>query len=169
MAVLSRAEALEILRSTRAQIDELIAPLTNTQLAKITNLGGGTWSVKDLIGHLAVWEEIALAQLTGKRPAHLKGPFSSGDELNDAEIERKRDWTLAKVRKDSERIRTALFEAIEQTDDERWTSKVEWGKGRSTLGLLVGRTLQGGKHGPFAHDLAHLNDLKRSVRALSET
>jgi hypothetical protein len=166
MAIRTRAEALEILRSSRARTEGLMAGFTDAQLKTVTSLGGGDWSIKDLIGHLAVWEELALAQITGRRPAHLKGSFTTADELNAAEIERKRNWTLARVRKDAGRVRTALMGAIENMDDERWMSKVQFGRSRSTLALVVGRTLGGGRHGPFAHDLAHLHDLERSVKSL---
>jgi len=166
MAMLTRAEALEILRSSRARTEALIEGLAEAQLTTRASLGGGNWSIKDLIGHLAGWEELALAQITAKRPPHLTGTFSSADELNAAEIERKRNWSLAKVRKDAERVRTALLQEIESMDDERWMSKIQFGKGRSALGLVLARTLVGGRHGPFAHDLAHFYDLERSVRSL---
>lgn len=166
MAIPTRNQALEILQTSRARIDALIDGLSDAQLATPTSLGGGDWSIKDLIGHLAGWEEFALARITGKRPPHLSGSFNSADELNAAEIERKRAWSVAKVRKDAERVRTALLDAIENMDDDRWLSKVDVGKGKSALALVVGRTLIGGRHGPFAHDLAHLYDLQRSVKSL---
>jgi hypothetical protein len=166
MAMPTRAEALEILRNSRVRTEALIAGVDEAQMKTLAALGGGNWSVKDLIGHLAGWEELALVHITGQRPRHLPRAFTSADEFNAAEIERKRDWSLAKVRKDAERVRTALLAAIESMDDEHWMSKVEAGKGRSTLALVLGRTLAGGRHGLFAHDLAHLRDLDRSVRSL---
>jgi uncharacterized protein (TIGR03083 family) len=166
MAMLPRAEALEILRSSRSGTGALIEGLTEAQLTARTSLGGGNWSIKDLIGHLAGVEEVALAVITGKRPAYLTASFSSAKGFNDAEIERKRNWSLAKIRKDAERVRAALLKEIETMDDERWTSKIQIGTGRSALVLVLGRMLVGGRHGPFAHDLAHLYDLERSVRSL---
>jgi uncharacterized protein (TIGR03083 family) len=164
--MLKRSEALDILRASRARVDALIDGLTEDQLTTRSALGGGTWSIKDLIGHLAGWEELALARITGKRPTHLTGDFTSADELNAAEIERKKDWPLTRVRKDAARVRTALIQAIERMDDEQWFAKVNTGQGKSALALVLGQTLIGGRHGPFAHDLAHLYDLERSVKAL---
>ncbi len=167
--MLTRVEALGVLRSSRAQSDALVVGLTDGQIKTRASLGGGDWSVKDLIGHLAGWEELALAHISARRPRHLSGAFTSADEFNASEIERKINWSLERVRKDSERVRTALLEAIDDMSDDRWMSKIDTGKGRSSLGLVLGKTLAGGRHGPFAHDLAHLHDLKRSVRSLAST
>jgi uncharacterized protein (TIGR03083 family) len=164
--MLTRAEALEILRSSRVRTEALMEGLTEAQLTARTSLGGGHWSIKDLIGHLAGVEEVALSVITGKRPAYLTASFSSAKGFNDAEIERKRNWSPAKIRKDAERVRAALLKEIETMDDERWTSKIQIGERRSALALVLANALVGGRHGPFAHDLAHLYDLERSIKAL---
>jgi hypothetical protein len=164
--VTTRAEAIEILRASRARTEALITELDEKLIKTRTVLGGGNWSVKDHIGHLASWEERALAAATEQPPRYPLGQFSTADEFNAAEFERKRDWSLAKVRKDSEQIRTALLEAIESMDDEKWKSKVQLGEKRSALALILGRILAGDRYGLFAHDLAHLKDLEKSVKAL---
>jgi len=163
--VTSRAEALEILRTSRAKTDALIARLDESQIAQRAALGGGEWSVKDLIGHLAGWEYLALSWARDGTWPDDAGTFTTGDEFNAAGIERKRDWTLERIRADSERIRAELVEAIEKMDDERWHAEVEAFGGKRPLHEVIGQILAGDKHGLFAHDLAHLHDLEESVRA----
>ena len=162
----TRAEAVEILVAAREPIEKLLDELDDKQMTKVTLLGGGSWSVKDLLGHLAGYEEDATAIALAKpRPKRFQG-FESFDERNAADIEYMRKKSLKVVRAGFEKSRAALVHAIEDMDDERWTAKVETGKGRSALGLVLGRFLVGGKHGLFAHDLAHARDLERSVEAL---
>jgi uncharacterized protein (TIGR03083 family) len=161
----TRVQAIEILQASRAPILELIEGLEDSQMKTRTVLGGGEWSVKDLLGHLAGYEEDALAIATGRRPRH-SGKFDSVDERNAADLERRRKWSVKRVRDDLEQSRVALIKAIEILDDKQWSSKIQTKTGRSALGLVLGRLLVGDRHGLFAHDLAHLRDLQRSIKQL---
>ena len=158
-----RAEAVAMLRACRAHTDHAIAPLTTKQRTTPTTLGDGTWTVKDLLGHLATWEERALDAIAGGPPP----PFATADELNAHELARKRTWSLAKVEREYDAVRTALVDAIEAMDDERWLDKVDTGSGRTALAIRLGKLLVGGRHGWFAHDLAHRADLAKAVRHLT--
>ncbi|HEX4905307.1 MAG TPA: maleylpyruvate isomerase family mycothiol-dependent enzyme [Acidimicrobiales bacterium] len=159
----TRAQAVAMLRACRSVTDELLAPLSNKQRTTPTTLGDGTWTVKDLLGHLSMWEERALDIIDGK-PAP---PFASADEMNAHGLERTRGMTLPKVEREYARVRGALVDAIETMDDERWLAKVETGSGRTALALRLGKLLVGGRHGYFAHDLAHRNDLTKAVQHLT--
>ena len=161
----TRAQAIDILIASRTPILEHIEGLEDSQMKTQTLLGGGEWSVKDLLGHLAGYEEDALAVSTGGQ-TRFSGKFESVDERNAADIKRKRNWSVKRIREDLEHSRAALLETIESMDDERWSSKIETKTGRSALGLVLGRMLVGGRHGLFAHDLAHLRDLQRSIKQL---
>jgi uncharacterized protein (TIGR03083 family) len=159
------AQAVEILRAGRASTDELIAVLAPKQLTTPSVLGDGTWSIKDLLGHIAICEERALA-LAGARPSPDPHPFASVDEQNDFHIEQRRRWSLAKMQRHYAEVRDALVEEISGMDDARWLTKVDTGKVRSALGLVLGKMLNGGRFGFFAHDLAHRADLQRAVTQL---
>jgi uncharacterized damage-inducible protein DinB len=162
----TRSQAKEILVVSRSRIEALVGELTDGELRRTTEVGGGVWSVKDLLGHLACCEEQAVAWITGKKPRFDYGRFSDGDERNAADVERKRSWSLKRVRQDLDQTRSALLKAIDDMDDQEWMRKVETSAGRSALGLALGRLLVGGKHGLYAHDLAHARDLERSVDKL---
>jgi uncharacterized protein (TIGR03083 family) len=162
----TRAQAKQILVSSRARTLALVGELDEKHWKTTTNLGDGDWSVKDLLGHLSGYEEQAAAIATGKKPRFDFAKFGSVDERNAADIDRKRNWSLKRVREDLETRRARLLEVIDAMDEERWTAKIETRRGRSALALVLGRLLVGGHHGLFAHDLAHIRDLEKSVRLL---
>src|SRR3989442_9926668 len=58
----TREEAMSILDDGQRAVRELIGLLPARALTA-PGLGGGGWSPKDLIGHLASWEEFALEAL----------------------------------------------------------------------------------------------------------
>lgn len=151
----------------RSRIMELVDPLDERQMRTRTELGAGSWSVKDLLGHLAGYEEQATALATGKKPRFDFSSFGSVDERNAADIERKRNWSVQRVSADLEAMRSRLIAAIDSMDDEGWVTRVPTRTGTSALALLLGKLLVGGRHGFFAHDLAHLNDLKKSVKLIT--
>jgi len=122
---------------------ELVDKLNDRQMKTTSHLGGGGWSVKDLLGHLAGYEEQALAIATGKNPRFDFSRFESVDERNAADIERKRNWTVNRIRRDLEAMRSALLEVIDGMEEERWTAKVQTRTGRSALALVLGRLLVG--------------------------
>jgi hypothetical protein len=164
----TRSQAKKVLVVCRSRIEALVGELTHAELRRTTAVGGGVWSVKDLLGHLSGCEEQAVALITGKKSRFDFRRFATGDERNAADVERKRSWSLKRVRQDFDQTRSALLKAIEGMDDKEWMRKVETSAGRSALGLVLGRLLVGGKHGLYAHDLAHARDLERSVDKLRD-
>lgn len=165
----TREQAKEVLVSSRARTMALVGQVDDMKLKTPSQLGGGTWSIKDLLGHLSGYEEQAVAIATGKKPRFDFANFESVDERNAADIERKRKWSAKRVRVDLETMRSRLLEAIDDMDDERWSTKVQTRSGRSALALVLGRLLVGGHHGLFAHDLAHIRDLEKSVKLLNQS
>lgn len=121
--------------------------------------------MKDLVGHLASWEELALVWAEQKRPRD-PSPLVT-DDYNAREVARRRDWPLARVTEESAMTHARLIEAIERMDDDAWAVPVDVpGRGAAPLGLVIGRVLGGDAHGLFAHDLAHLDDLEAYARGL---
>lgn len=162
----TRAQAVEILTACRRWTDRVIATLSDPQMEVPTLLGDGTWTVKDLLGHLAVWETRGL-ELLEARPKALESSFANADEFNAHHLATRRTWSLAEVRHDYDSVRTQLATTIENMDDERWLAKVETPAGRSARALLLAKLLTGGSYGYLAHDFAHRRDLERAVRSLS--
>lgn len=161
----SRRGAIRILEDGRARTLELIDALPRP--ARTTSgLGGGAWSPKDLLGHLASWEEYALDALAawerGERAPIDDLTFSvSTSRINARNVELKADWSWARVRRASERTHAELLAAIEGLTDARWRRPATE-RGRRPLGLRLGGIL-GGPGGPFRHDEAHHRSLEDFV------
>ncbi len=164
----SREEAVNIIRESRARLTQLIDGLSDSQLETPETLEGASWSVKNLMGHLASWEERGLRLLDtgGDSPQPSYPPT---DEFNAAEVARKAEWPLSRIQQEAVETHNRLIDAIENMSDEAWATNVPVpGRGDHPLGFVVGMTLAGDEHGLFAHDLAHLADVDAYVRIVSK-
>lgn len=171
MAGLSRAEAASILGDGDARIDALLDGLADDDMIRPATIGGGEWSAKDLIGHIAFWEELALftieAWLQGQKPA-IEATFGSGnvDELNAWNHERKRSWPLDRVRADSAETHRRLLASIQDMSDDRWLMPRPFeGDQPEDLGSELGGVL-GAPGRPFGHAFAHIPDLEAFVETV---
>lgn len=160
-----RAEAIELIRRDRAHTLELVDRLP-ADAVTTPGLGGGEWSVKDLLGHLESWEEYALdalgAWLEG-RPSRFAERRASLDidALNAEDVERKAHRDVTEIRSSSARTHAELVSAIEATTDEGWEAPASDGPPGS-VAQGIGSIL-GGPAGPFRHDEAHHRDLEALV------
>ncbi len=166
----TRDDAIAILEVGRDEIESLVERLPQRDLTR-RGLGGGSWSPKDLIGHLASWEEIgldALAAWERSEPAPIDGLWRtlSTTALNSQNVDAKARWSLARVRRESERTHAELLDAIRSMSDERWRAPVS-SRGRRPLGLRLGSIL-GGSRGPFTHDESHVASLRAFLESISE-
>ena len=167
----SRSAAIAIIEEGRARIDELLDRLPRAAFTE-PGVGGGMWSPKDLIGHLASWEEHALDALhawgRGERAPIDELWFTlSTSALNDQAVRRKASWSLARVRKDSERVHAELLAAIRGMTDARWQGPAT-PRGRKPLGARLGAIQQGSGGALFTHDAAHLKSLSAFVAQQAE-
>ncbi len=60
---MERRQAIDELERDHQAIHRLLDGLPDDQWSLPATVGDGDWSVKDLIGHLASWEEIALERV----------------------------------------------------------------------------------------------------------
>jgi hypothetical protein len=157
----TRHRAVQVLRRSRAQTLDAIDRLPRAMLTR-PGLGGGEWSPKDLLGHLASWEEFALDAIAawdaGERaPIDALWRSVSTTRINSQNVERKAPWPVSRVRRESERTLAELIAAIEGMTDARWNGPVT-ARGRKPLGIRLGGIL-GGPKGLYRHDEAHLPTL----------
>ncbi|HEU4356746.1 MAG TPA: DinB family protein [Actinomycetota bacterium] len=161
----TRHEAIHVLEAGRARIEELLDRLPSKEMTT-QGLGGGTWSPKDLIGHLASWEEYALDALAAwerdeRAPIDELQFTLSTSRINDQAVQRKAGWSVARVRRDAERTHRELVEAVAGMSDARWNAPTTT-RGRKPLGARVG-AIVGGAH-LFDHDASHLKSLAAFVQ-----
>jgi hypothetical protein len=179
MADPTRQEALATLRNGQARIDGLLTGLSEEQLTKPATMGDGDWSAKDLIGHLASWEELALQALqefrAGKVPwvESPEGPFSGTgttqvDAFNARVVAKKQQQSLEAVRREAKDVHHRLLECIERMSDDEWTSKAFYqtptGRRRKVCTLLG--SILAAPPQPFGHAFAHVPDLEAFAASL---
>jgi hypothetical protein len=176
MAAPSRLEALATLADGRARVDQLVARLSDDQMTVPATIGGGDWSAKDLIGHLATWEALALGTIQEWQRREIpwverdEGVFSAPatgkvDAFNARSVAEKAILGLAEVRSEAEMVHLDLIDAIGSVGDAEWSKTAFYPtpKGRRRkLATLVGSVL-GAPQRPFGHAFAHLPDLEAYV------
>jgi hypothetical protein len=118
---MSRADLLKRL-DTHWQ--ELLASCAGLSEAELVEPGvTGTWSVKDIIGHVSVWEEEALAHLpavlAGKRPPRYSVTHGGINAFNEQMTARNRDLSLAEVmrlRDDTHRRLVEIVQGVPESE-----------------------------------------------------
>jgi Mycothiol maleylpyruvate isomerase N-terminal domain len=154
--VLSRDEALKILEEGQAELDQLFARLDEAAMMRPATIGGGEWSAKDLMGHIAFWEELALEAIDASRAR--RGPavdeFKNADEANAHNQRNTAPQSLTQIHSRAAGAHNAILGAIRAMSDTEW----------ATLGEKVGGIL-GGPRGAFDHAWAHLDDLQKYVES----
>ncbi|MGH2573235.1 MAG: DinB family protein [Actinomycetota bacterium] len=179
MAAPTREEAVRNLEGGHARVDLLVSGVSEEDLTRPATIGGGDWSAKDLIGHLATWEEVALRTLRefqgGEMPwiERDEGPFSAPetgkvDAFNAQAVAEMKQRSLGEVRSEAERTHRELIDAIQAMSDEQWTAKAFYptsSNRRRRLATLVGSVLAAPQR-PFGHAFAHVPDLEAYTSSL---
>ena len=158
---LGRTQAIRILERGRTRIDALIHEIPKQALTT-PGLRGGVWSPKDLLGHLASWEEHALDAVVAwergaRAPIDDLGRMLSTRAINDQNVSRKYGWSFVRVQRESQRTHEELIATIRTLDVRRWTAPAG-PRGRRPLWQRLGSILSG-PGGPFMHDESHAPSL----------
>jgi hypothetical protein len=163
----TRRRAIAILDEGHVAVRTLIAALPRRAFTK-AGLGGGTWSPKDLLGHLASWEEYALEALqawdAGRGPAIDRIVWSSSTAAINADaVARKARLSSPEVIRRADATHADLIARLLAMSDAAWR-RPGTSRGRKAVADRLGGIL-GGPGGPFRHADAHLKDLRAFVDA----
>lgn len=147
-------------------MDELLDGIPEEAMTRPGTIGGGDWSAKDLIGHIAAWEEIAIEALgewrSGRKP-WIEDVFDKKgvDEINARDHQRKARMGLSEVRSSAEATLRSLVGEIRGMTDEEWRQKTFYETDRrKNLGRLLGSIL-GAPRYPFGHiQGGHMRDVE---------
>lgn len=170
MGRMTQDEAIEVLEHGHAALSALFARLTDEQMQQPKTIGGGDWSARDLMGHIAFWEELAIDAIeswrAGRRP---RAEDIFGDDAVDAanadNDERTAAQTTDEIKQRAARAHQTVVSLIREIPGELWSSKAPYKtERRRTLGEMAGAVL-GAPKGPFAHAFAHEPDLRAAVEA----
>lgn len=108
----------------RTKIDASWAQLMETVNGipeeRLTEAGAvGVWSVKDLLGHIAYWDNRAAEEAAGT----VGDEGVDWPELNDRSAAERASWSLTEVQAELERSHARMLAALEahpELDDEHW-------------------------------------------------
>lgn len=110
---------VELLKRVEARWQALLASYAGLSDAELTAPGvTGTWSVKDIIAHVSVWEEEALTHLpvvlAGRRPPRYSATHGGINAFNALMTRRDRDLPLREVLRRRDETHRRLLDFIEQ-------------------------------------------------------
>ena len=164
----SPAEAAAILEEGQTAVDRLASRVPDDEAVRRGAIGGGEWSLKDLLGHLAHWEELALETISRSRAdgAITRVALDNIDQENAGDVARKLDWPLDRVQTEARSTHEQLLAELRSTSEEEWNRRQPFsGGGERTLGGMLGSVL-GAPDRPFGHAWAHLRELEAYVDSL---
>ncbi len=162
-----RKKALATLEDGNARLRDLTTGLSDDQLTATSTIGSGDWSAKDLIGHVAFWEELALSALTVWNRGAEPDAVGAIDEVNAANHVRKATWPLERVLTESREVHEQLIREIQALPHGVWKAPAPGTFARrESLGARLGG-LTGAPDGMFRHAFAHVGDLRAYVESLA--
>ena len=161
----TKAEALKILRDADLSVSALLDQLPPRTFTT-PGIGGGGWSSKDLIAHLAFWEVSALEAMDAweggdRAPIDVALRSTTLHLANQEGLVRMSKGSAATANQRAVQVHDQLLGRIRSMPTRRWNSPPT-PRGRRPLGVRIGAIL-GGPGGPFMHANAHLSDLTAFV------
>ncbi len=142
---MDRAALLDAIQTERARFESLIAPLSEKQLCSPTL--DGQWSVKDIMAHIAVWEQICTSWLEEFACGMTPQPSERNDfGINERIYRENRERPLAEVqelfsqahqqflRQVDQLVQTISEEDVSAPDRFAWTDS--W-PGHSLLAVIA--------------------------------
>jgi uncharacterized damage-inducible protein DinB len=151
---MTKEEALARLAESRQTLHQAIEGLSEEEMTQPQV--EGVWTVKDVLGHIASWEETCLEPLQRYADG---GPFEVEvieDYMawNDEQAARKRDVPLDTILEELANVRQGLVEAASRLSAGQWKQRVpfSWG-GRGTIAEVLDVFYQ--------HELEHVRSIQR--------
>ena len=151
---MDRGEVRTVVEDSWRQLDAALADLDAAALAEPGVVGD--WSVKDLVGHVAAWEQRALHLIAAWRGGAGRDGIEdvAVEDYNAAEAERRHAWSLAQVQAEAAETRAQLRQALEALTDEDWVAPLRVGEQEAQVGTWVGNVLGGALPGSHADEHA---------------
>jgi len=166
-------EAADLLAKGTSALDDLFARLSAEIAEARATIGGGTWSAKDLAGHVETWEQVALDTIedlrAGRRPRlrETVTDEASLDRFNAEQIQAKASQSWEEALAALRATTVSLVTTVRAIPLHEWESTpLGQGDDRNTMGQHVGSATGMPRH-PFRHAWAHLPDLRALVEAVN--
>jgi uncharacterized damage-inducible protein DinB len=151
---MTKEETLAKLAESRQTLHQAIEGLSEEEMTQVQV--EGVWTIKDVLGHIASWEETCLEPL--RRYAD-GGPFEVEvieDYMawNDEQAARKRDVPLDVILGELAAVRQELVAAASRLSARQWKQRVpfSWG-GQGTIAEVLDVF--------YRHELGHVRSIQR--------
>ena len=158
---MNRQEFMDVVENSWQQLDAAIEGLDDATFVEPGVVD--SWSLKDLLGHVTAWEQMALRHVDqwrrGEAPAD-----AAVDDYNAHEAARRQGWSLEQVRQESAATRERFRAMLRSLTDEDWDTPVGEGERRGPLAAWIGGAL-GGDDGPGTHAVEHAQHIHAWRRA----
>jgi hypothetical protein len=141
-----KADLLNRIQNGYSQFEDILSRLSEEQMT--TPDVNGSWSVKDNIIHLTVWQNHFLDRLQsiidGKTtaPEFMPG-LTTDDEINEHIYQQNKDRPLAEVLADFRTSYQRVLTAVQSMSEESLNAPIPWSKsGNLVWQLVVGDTYE---------------------------
>jgi uncharacterized damage-inducible protein DinB len=135
---MTKEEALARLAESRRALHQALDGLSEEEMTQVQV--EGVWTIKDVLGHIASWEETCLEPLQRYADG---GPFevqviANYLAWNDEQAARKRDVPLDDILGELATFRQGLVEAVNRLSAGQWEQRVpfSWG-GEGTIAEVL--------------------------------
>jgi uncharacterized protein (TIGR03083 family) len=152
-------DAIGMLDRTRQALLELIAALDEEALDRKGTVGG--WSVKNVLAHLAAWEDWVVQALpqrvaTGATPEDFRARAEDEDRFNAEEVAEREELTPGEQLMELERTRAELLSYVRGLDAATVTRRGAWAGWPGTIAeYLVGALGE--------HEAEHVDALRKAL------
>jgi len=138
---MTRDEILQAINEHYAELIRAIEAIPADQLTKHPLVEW--WTVKDLLGHIALWEQVAIKFIREYKADGLPKMLGLKDDddldrYNKRGVTMRRDWSLARAREEFDATHHQLIREIESLSDADLNQVLPppWGEG-ATLERLI--------------------------------
>ncbi len=119
---MTRDEVLQALDRDRAQLQAALEGLDDHVMTTVPVVG--EWTIKDLLGHMAMWHQVALQFIADYKQSGLPKNLGMNDDAaigahNRREAERRRAWSVAQVGAELDKSYRELAAAVAGLTDEQ--------------------------------------------------
>ena len=142
---MTKRELLEAIQKERAAFEAAWAGLTPEQMTAPGVMG--EWSVKDILGHIAMWEArlvtILYANERGVPPKMLRGQ-AEVDKVNAESYAEQRERPLDRVLADFHAVHAQLLKRLDKLTDRDLSDpqRFKWMEGEPLEKLVAGDTFE---------------------------
>ncbi len=157
---MTRDQIARAIKDNHAEFLDVIVGLDDDALTKHPVIDW--WTIKDLMGHISMWEQVGLKFIREYQRDGLPKPLGISDDAAD-EIDKhnkreaviRRDWSLARVRAEFDAAYRDLYAAAETLNDADLSKQLPapWDKGDTLEKLIAINSYQ--------HNPEHIAQIKK--------